>query len=65
VAAAACLLVTAGVLLERPTGAPLPKNDMAQMETVQPEQVEQALDTMEMLSEFSTHVRTDSPESKL
>ncbi|MCU1235340.1 MAG: putative transrane anti-sigma factor [Candidatus Solibacter sp.] len=65
VAAAACLLVMAGVLIERPTGSPVPKKDMAQMESVQPEQVEQALDTMEMLSEFSHHVRNDGQESKL
>jgi anti-sigma factor RsiW len=65
VAAAACLLVTAGVLLERPvTRVNIPK-DMAQVESVQPEQVEQALDTMDLLSEFSHHVRTDGQESKL
>jgi len=38
---------------------------MAQVESVQPEQVEQALDAMEMLSEFSHHVRSDGQESKL
>jgi anti-sigma factor RsiW len=65
VAAAACLLVTAGVLIDRPAGSPAPKKDMAQVESVQPEQVEQALDAMEMLSEFSHHVRTDGQESKL
>ena len=66
VAAAACLLVTAGALLERPTVSPVPPpRDMAQVESVQPEQVEQALDTMDLLSEFSHHVRTDGGESKL
>jgi anti-sigma factor RsiW len=66
VAAAACLLVTIGIVLERPAHSPIPPaKDMAQIESVQPEQVEQALDTMDLLSEFSHHVRTDGGESKL
>ena len=66
VAAAACLLVMAGVLIDQPAGPPAAaKKDMAQVESVQPEQVEQALDAMEMLNEFSHHVRTDGQESKL
>ena len=64
--AAACLLLTAGALLERPAISPAPApTDMAQVDTVQPEQVERTLDAMEMLNEFSYHVRTDSPDSKL
>jgi hypothetical protein len=66
-----CLLVVAGVMLERPgvSPAPVPK-DVIQVESVQPEQVEHALDQMEILSEFSRHVRTDRvttdpPDSKL
>jgi anti-sigma factor RsiW len=65
VAAAACLLVMAGVLIQQPVSSPIPKKDVAQVESVQPEQVEQALDAMEMLNEFSRHVRTDGQESKL
>jgi anti-sigma factor RsiW len=66
VAAAACMLILAGVLIDQPPGSPaLPPKDMAQVESVQPEQVEQALDAMEMLSEFSHHVRSDGQESKL
>ena len=66
VAAAACLLLVAGVLIEqRPADSPSPAKDMAQVESVQPEQVEQALDAMEMLSEFSHKVRIDGQESKL
>jgi hypothetical protein len=38
---------------------------MAQVESVQPEQVERTLDTMEVLDEFSHHVRADGPDSKL
>ncbi len=66
VAVAACLLVTVGIVLERPGKSPnsAPK-DMAQIESIQPEQVEQALDTMDLLSEFSHHVRTEGQESKL
>jgi anti-sigma factor RsiW len=65
IAAAACLLVMAGVLIDQPAGKPMQQKDMAQMESVQPEQVEQALDAMEMLSEFSHHVRSDGTDSKL
>ena len=64
--AAACLLLTAGVLLEQPAVLPAPApTDMAQVDTVQPEQVERTLDAMEMLSEFSQHVSADRPGSKL
>jgi hypothetical protein len=38
---------------------------MAQVDTVQPEQVERTLDAMEMLNEFSQHVSTLRPGSKL
>jgi hypothetical protein len=66
-AAMACLLVMAGIFLERPGISPVPPapSDMAQVDSVQPEQVEHTLDAMEMLNEFSHHVRTDSPDSKL
>jgi len=64
-ASMACLLLVAGILLERPGVSPAPvPNDMAQVD-LQPEQVERTLDAMEMLSEFSHHVRTDIPNSKL
>ena len=64
--ALACLLVMAGVILERPTvsSAP-PPGEVTQVDSVQPEQVEHALDAMEILSEFSQRVRTDTPPSKL
>jgi hypothetical protein len=65
VAAAAFLLVVAGLLIEQPADSPPPIKDRAKVESVQPEQVEQALDAMEMLHEFSHHVRGDNPESKL
>ena len=69
-AAMACLLVAAGIVLERPgiaPQAPPAQGDRAQVEQVQvqPEQVVRALDTMDVLSEFSRQVRADGSESKL
>jgi hypothetical protein len=67
-AAMACLLVVAGIVLERPGISPVPPPKdvaQAQVDSVQPEQVERTLDAMEMLNEFSQHVRSDSPNSKL
>jgi hypothetical protein len=67
-AAMACLLVVAGIVLERPAISPIPPpKDVSetQVDSVQPEQVERTLDAMEMLNEFSRHVRADSPNSKL
>lgn len=64
----ACLLLMAGILLERPAISPAPAaapSDSAQVDTIQPEQVEHTLDAMEILSEFSRHVRTENPPSKL
>ena len=64
--AAACLLLMAGILLAHPAISPAPVPCyMAQVDSVQPEQVERTLDAMEMLSEFSRHVRTENPDSKL
>jgi hypothetical protein len=65
--AMACLLLMAGILLERPAISPAPPapSDSAQVDTIQPEQVEHTLDAMEILSEFSRHVRTENPPSKL
>ena len=66
VAALACLLFVAGVLLQYPAVGPAQApSDMAQVDAVQPEQVERTLDAMEMLNEFSHHVRTETPNSKL
>jgi hypothetical protein len=65
-AAMVCMLLIAGVMLDRSAVSPAPgPTDMAQVEPVQPEQVERTLDTMEVLDEFSHHVRADGPDSKL
>ena len=73
-----CLLVVVGVVLERPNVSPAPAvhevthkvsqdltHDTTQVDSVQPEQVVHALDAMEILNEFSRHVRADTPNSKL
>jgi hypothetical protein len=68
-----CLLVVVGVILERPSVSPAPPadvtydvtHDVTQVDSVQPEQVERALDAMDILNEFSRHVRTDKPNSRL
>jgi hypothetical protein len=59
IAAAACLAVTAGILVDRPAGLPgdVPS---VQAEAVQADQVETALDDMEMLREFHRTVRSDT-----
>jgi len=65
-AAAACLVVMMGVLLQRPVAVPVDaQRQSAQVEAVQPDQVEHALDAMEMLAEFSRHVRADAADSKM
>jgi anti-sigma factor RsiW len=66
IAAAACLVVMAGVLLQHPAGAPpTAQPQSAQVETLQPDQVEHALDAMHMLGEFSYRVRGDATDSKM
>ena|SRR5437763_171041 len=64
--AAVVLIVTAGVMLQGPGTAPAPlPPDLAIVEG-QAEQMEQALDAMDMLSEFSRKVRPEgAAQSKL
>jgi len=58
VAAAAAIMLLAGTFLERPASVePVAPTESAQLESVQPEQVEQALEAMQMLSDFSHEVR--------
>jgi anti-sigma factor RsiW len=64
--AAAALLIVAGALVQqRPGLPPLPTSPSAQAGTLEPEQVEDALDEMEMLDEFYSLVPADGPESKM
>jgi hypothetical protein len=66
VAAAAFVMLMAGALLQRPVRVePLPQAESAQLESVQPEQVEHALDAMQMLSDFSHQVRAAANESEM
>jgi anti-sigma factor RsiW len=54
------VVLAAGLLLNRPPAAPPVSTDTAQVETVQPDQVEHALDAMDMLAEFDHHVKSGS-----
>jgi Putative zinc-finger len=64
--AAACLLLIASVLLERPGDpVPVPAPAESALVEVQAEQLEKALDAMDVLSEFNRKVRPENPESKL
>ena len=62
-AAAACLMIAIGVVVERPARvAPVQPPESAQVEAVSPDQVERALDDMEMLREFNHLVRPEAGE---
>ena len=66
IAAAAGLVVMAGVLLQRPASAPpAAQPQSAQVEALQPDQVDHALDAMHMLGEFNYRVRGDAADSKM
>jgi len=66
VAAAACAVFLAGlVFLERSSGpAPAPPAT-AQVEALEPDQVEHALDDLEMISQFDRSVRADSGSPRI
>ena len=63
-AAAATLLIAAGLLLDRPSVTPVAPPESAQVE-LQPDQMESALDQVETLSQFTHLLRTDSPDSQM
>jgi anti-sigma factor RsiW len=67
IAAAAAVLVVAGVIWERPSATPAKSQSplSAEMQTLQPDQVQHALDDMEMLREFNHLMRTEPSESKM
>jgi anti-sigma factor RsiW len=67
IAAAAGVLIVAGVLLDRPAVAPpTPPQQSAQVE-LQPDQVEHAIDEVEMLNQFNHLMRSEpaDPTSKM
>lgn len=69
IGATAAVLVVAGVLMLRPWNVPTPVADAPKsarvVEQLQPEQVDQALDQMEMLRDLNHLVKPDSTEPKM
>jgi hypothetical protein len=66
VAAAAGVMILAGLTLLRPAATPIaPPQESAQVETLGPEQVQSALDDMEMLRDFNHLVRPDKTEPRM
>jgi hypothetical protein len=64
VSAAACVLITVGIVWERPR-AVIPAAQNTPLEISQPELVVHALDDMEMLDNFDRAVRADTAKSQL
>jgi anti-sigma factor RsiW len=66
IAATAFLVLVAGLVLQHPAGVPRPSApESARVETMPADQVEHALDEMEMVREFNRLVRPDSAEPKM
>jgi hypothetical protein len=64
VAAAAGLVFTVGVMFERPPGV-TPQPETTRVEALQPEQVVNAIEDLEMLDNFDRGVRADAAKSQL
>lgn len=64
VTAAAAVVLTAVVLMERPSAPLSSAPATAQVESLRPEQVEHALAEVEMLDQFNRLMRSDSPDTK-
>jgi anti-sigma factor RsiW len=66
IAAAAVVVIAAGVLIERPDRVPAERGPVsAQVEAVAPEQAEHALQEMEIMREFNRLVHADATEPKM
>jgi len=66
VAAALLVMLTASSLYRQPASLqPAPQTESAQLENVQPEQVENAVQAMQMLSDFSHQVKAAATESQM
>jgi len=64
--AAACLLVAAGVWLERPDGSPAAiPGDTAQVEALPADQAANALQEMQVMQEFSSVLRSDAGDPRM
>ena len=64
IAVAACLVIMAVFLVDPPTGAP-DTNSGTQVEAVQADQVDRALEDMELLREFNRKVRADASQNRM
>jgi anti-sigma factor RsiW len=64
-ATAVVMLMAVGLMRQPSPVAPVPQTESAQLESVQPEQVEHALEAMEMLSDFNHQVRAAANESQM
>ena len=67
-ACAACLVLAVGFMLNQPAPPPqqpAKSGPVAEMETLQPDQVVKALDEMEALSRFNRLMKPETPESKM
>ena len=65
IAAAAGVVIMAGLIMVRPSAVPVaPTPQSAQVEALQPEQLQSALDDMEMLREFN-HLVPDKTDPKM
>jgi len=63
IAAATCLIVVAGVVSLRPSDSTIaPSAAAARVENLQPEQVEHALDDVQMLGDFTRAARSETGE---
>jgi anti-sigma factor RsiW len=66
VAAAVCLLIVAGVLLQRPEGAPVISTpESAQVEPLPADQAASALQEMQIMQDFSSVVRADPADPRM
>jgi anti-sigma factor RsiW len=67
IAAATAVLAIAGFIWERPSPRPAkPQSPLsAQVQTLQPDQVQHALDDMEMLRDFNHLMRSEPSDSKM
>jgi anti-sigma factor RsiW len=66
VAAAACMLIAAGVLLQRPDGTPVTAApESAQVEPLPADQAASALQEMQIMQDFSSVVRADAADPRM
>jgi anti-sigma factor RsiW len=66
IGATAAVILMAGLLMLRPTSAPVTESThSAQVEALQPDQVQRALDDMEMLRDLNHLISADASDSKM